>query len=210
MRSVAHVIAVAPTGRARCRGCGRPIAKGELRFGESLPNPYAEGETLVWLHLVCGACMRPEPFLAALDAHPGDVPDRLQLRETAAAGSAHHRLPRIARVERAPSGRARCRHCRETIEKGALRIALQMFEEGRMAPIGFIHVSCADGYFGTRDVLDRLERLTPDLSRDDRDEVARLLAEPSPPRAPASPGLAKTQPAEERTSATGDAAQRRR
>ena len=40
-----HVIEPAPTGRAKCRGCGEKIGAGELRFGESLPNPFAEGES---------------------------------------------------------------------------------------------------------------------------------------------------------------------
>ena len=34
----------------KCRGCGRPIARGELRFGERLPNAFAEGEMTVWFH----------------------------------------------------------------------------------------------------------------------------------------------------------------
>ena len=43
-----HVFEPAPTGRAKCRGCGRPIAQGDLRFGERIPNPFAEGETTLW------------------------------------------------------------------------------------------------------------------------------------------------------------------
>ena len=40
-----HVIEPASSGRAKCRGCGRAIAKGELRLGERLPNPFTdEGE----------------------------------------------------------------------------------------------------------------------------------------------------------------------
>ena len=31
---MAHVFESAPTGRAKCRGCGQPIGKGEIRFGE--------------------------------------------------------------------------------------------------------------------------------------------------------------------------------
>ena len=50
-----HVFEPAPTGRAKCRGCGRAIAKGELRFGERLPNPFAEGEMTLWFHPLCAA-----------------------------------------------------------------------------------------------------------------------------------------------------------
>ena len=37
-----HKIEPAPSGRASCRGCKEPIAKGALRFGEETPNPYSE------------------------------------------------------------------------------------------------------------------------------------------------------------------------
>jgi hypothetical protein len=33
-----HLFEPAPSGRAECRGCGRRIQRGELRFGERLPN----------------------------------------------------------------------------------------------------------------------------------------------------------------------------
>ncbi len=179
----------ASSGRAKCRGCGRSIAKGELRFGESVPNPYAEGETTYWFHLDCAACMRPEKFVGALDAAVEAVPEEERLRNVAVVGAAHRRLPRIARAERASSGRARCRHCHELVDKGSLRIALQIFEEGRMNPIGYIHVACSEPYFGTRDVLERLARLTPDLTPGDRGELEELLGSKGP-----RDRLAKTRP----------------
>ena len=67
---MAHVIEPASTGRAKCRGCGGKIAASELRFGERLPSPFAEGETTQWFHLDCGAFKRPEPFLEALGRMP--------------------------------------------------------------------------------------------------------------------------------------------
>ena len=57
--SMPHLIDAAPTGRAKCRGCGGKIDAGALRFGEALPNPFAEGETTHWFHLECGAFKRP-------------------------------------------------------------------------------------------------------------------------------------------------------
>ena len=41
---MAHVIEHASSGRAKCRSCDQPIAKGELRFGERQPNAFGEGE----------------------------------------------------------------------------------------------------------------------------------------------------------------------
>ena len=39
---MAHTIEPAASGRTKCRGCGEPIAKGELGFGERLPHPFAD------------------------------------------------------------------------------------------------------------------------------------------------------------------------
>lgn len=182
------VLDLAPSGRAKCRGCNKPIGKGELRLGESLPNPFGEGESHRLLHLTCAAFMRPEKLLPVLDAYEGKVPERARLRETTVTSAAHRRLPRLLRTERASSGRARCRSCREPIDKGMLRFALQMFEEDiRPTPIGFIHPSCAEPYFGTRDILERIVHLTPELGRDDIEELERLLARPGPGLAKAGP-----------------------
>ncbi len=171
---VPDVLAPAPSGRAKCRGCGRPIAKGELRFGESFANPYAEGEAQSWFHVPCAALMRPERLLPVLDA-AGQIDDREWLRTTAEFGVAHHRLPRLAGIERASSGRATCRSCREPIAKDSYRLRLQMFEEGRVNPIGTIHLTCAGAYFGTRDLIDRLAKLAPELDAGTLAKVGDLV-----------------------------------
>lgn len=174
---MAHLIEPATSARAKCRGCGEPIAAGELRFGESVPNPFAEGDTTHWFHLDCAAFKRPEPFLETLAARaePPEGVDRL--REEAKRGLAHHRLPRINGAERSPSGRAQCRSCRVAIEKGAWRIPLVFYEEGRFEPAGFVHVPCASAYFEAADVLPRLKHFSRNLSDEDlRDLQAQLQA----------------------------------
>jgi hypothetical protein len=175
----------APTGRAKCRGCGNAIAKAELRFGESGPNSYGEGEATSWFHLHCAALMRPEKVLPVLEATTDAIAERDWLEAAARFGVEHRRLPRMVRAERASSGRAHCRSCRELIAKGEWRFALQTFEEGRSNAIGTIHASCAEAYFGTADVLARARRLTPDLTDDDAADLNKALAEQRP-------GLAKT------------------
>jgi hypothetical protein len=170
-----HVIESAPTGRAKCRGCGEKIAASVLRFGESLPNPFAEGETTHWFHLECAAYKRPEPFLETLEARAEPLPDGERLAAEARYGIAHRRLPRLSGVERAPSGRAQCRSCRNPIEKGAWRIPLVFYEEGQFAPSGSIHVSCAQAYFETTDVLPRLKRFAPGLSEADLQAIQAAL-----------------------------------
>jgi hypothetical protein len=174
----------AASGRAKCRGCGRAITKGELRFGEALASAYREGESVFWFHAYCAACMRPEKVLALLESRTDEIPERADLEAAARLGVAHERVPRLCRAERASSGRAACRHCRERIDKGAWRLALQIFEEGRFQPSGFVHVPCAAAYFGTAELTDRLRRLSPELSESDLGELAELLR--------AWPGLAKT------------------
>ena len=164
---MAHVIQPAPSARAKCRGCGERIAAGELRFGESLPNPFAEGETTHWFHLDCAAFKRPEPLLTTLDARSEPLADAERLMAEAKRGVAHRRLPRINGAERATSGRAQCRSCRSSIQKGAWRIPLVFYEDGRFAPSGYVHVPCAQGYFETTDVIPRLKRFSPALSDED-------------------------------------------
>jgi hypothetical protein len=124
--------------------------------------------------------MRPEKLCLVLDKSSAEVPGREWLRQTAMVGLAHRRLPRLLRAERAVVGRARCRLCHELISQGSWRLALQMFEEGRMTPIGTIHVECAEAYFGTANILDRIQRLTDGLTETDLGELENQLAKQRP------------------------------
>jgi hypothetical protein len=172
---MAHVIEPASTGRAKCRGCGERIATGVLRFGESLPNPFADGETTHWFHPECAAFKRPERFLETLEARSEPIEDTARLKAAAQDGITHRRLPRASDAERAPSGRAQCRSCHSSIEKGAWRIPLVFYEEGRFAPAGYIHVPCAQAYLETTDVISRLKRFSPALSDEDVTAIAAQL-----------------------------------
>ena len=128
---------LAPSGRSKCRGCGRILSRGELRFGERLPNPYGEGEMTLWFHPLCAAYKRPEPLLDAIREATQSVGDREALERAATGSLAHRRIRRIDGAERAPSGKARCRSCRQPVERGAWRIRLTFYEEGRFSPGGF-------------------------------------------------------------------------
>jgi hypothetical protein len=174
---VAHVIEPAASARAKCRGCGERIAAGTLRFGESLPNPFADGDMTHWFHLECAAYKRPEPFLETVEARTEPLDDALRLVAEAKRGIAHRRLPRISGAERAPTARAQCRSCRAVIDKGAWRIPLVFHEDGRFAPAGYIHVPCAQAYFETTDVIPRLKHFSRNLTDEDlRDLQAELEA----------------------------------
>ncbi len=171
-RDVPHVIESASSGRAKCRGCGRPIAMGELRFGERQPNAFGEGEMTLWFHLTCGAYARPVPFLE-IAATAGDA--AASLIPAAQFGVDHRRVPRIHGAERAPTGRARCRSCKELIAKDEWRIALVFFEEFRFEPGGFVHAGCAQPYFETIDILDRIRHFGLDLGAADIAELRKAL-----------------------------------
>jgi len=183
---VSHLFEPASSGRSKCRGCGRPIQRDELRFGERLPNPFGEGEMTLWFHPACAAYKRPEPLLQALgETTAGQVPDREGLERAARSSLAHRRLPRIDGAERAPTGQAKCRSCREPIARGSWRIRLVFYEEGRFAPGGFVHLDCRKAYFETDDVLEPVLHFSPGLSAGEREELRRASAADS--AGPASP-----------------------
>jgi hypothetical protein len=170
-----HLIEPASSGRAKCRGCGRPIAKGELRLGERLPNVFGEGEMTLWFHVPCAAYKRPQVFLDTVQDATDAIEGRERLETVARRGVAHRRLPRIDGIQRAATGRSRCRHCKEMIEKEAWRIPLVYYEEGRFEPSGYVHLRCAPAYFETADVVDSIRRFAPDLSAADIADIRAQL-----------------------------------
>ena len=169
---MSHLIAPAVSGRAKCRGCGAAIAKGTLRLGERLPNPFAdEGDTTHWYHLRCGAYKRPEPFLEAVASTEETIEGKDELEAEARLGIEHRRLPRVDGAQCSTTGRATCRHCREKIAKDAWRIRLVYWDDGRFAPSGYVHARCLSDYVGTAEVTSRLKHFAPSLSDDELAEV---------------------------------------
>lgn len=142
-----HKVELAPTGRASCRGCKKPIEKGNLRFGEEFQNPYSEdkGMSYRYWHLACAATKLANDLGPALAAYEGDVPDR----EAVAALVAEHTKPPMPHAELAPNGRARCRACDQSISKGELRVAFERTFEGPMGPqkgAAYAHARCLPRY----------------------------------------------------------------
>jgi hypothetical protein len=188
---MAHLFEPATSGRSKCRGCARPIQRGELRFGERVPNLFGEGETTLWFHPFCAACKRPEPVLEALAGPSGGVPDREGLERTAVYSAANKRLQRIDGAERSPSGKANCRSCHQPIALGSWRIRVVFYEEGRFAPGGCVHLACRRTYFETDEILNHVLQFSPDLSDADREELIRAFdaerASPSSDQRTATP-----------------------
>lgn len=170
-----HLIEKAPTGRAKCRGCEGKIAAGELRFGEKLPNPFADGEGAEmthWFHLMCAAYRRPEALLESLTAGEVEIDNRSTLEHEATLGVTHRRLPRVSTAERSPTGRANCRACKSLIDKDTWRIALVYYEDGRFTPSGFMHARCVKDYLETTEIDARVKHFSPELSDADLTDLA--------------------------------------
>jgi len=189
---VAHLLEPAASGRSKCRGCALIIKRGELRFGECLPNPFGEGEVILWFHPLCAAYKRPQSLLEALAATIDGVPDRENLERAALGSARRERLPRIDGAERSPSGQARCRSCHETIARGDWRIRIVFFEEGRFSPGGYLHLTCRKVYFETDEVLDQVLHFSSALSGAEREELIRAVADASPePQANSLPAIGR-------------------
>lgn len=188
-----HRIERAPSSRSKCRGCGQRIDRDQLRFGEQVENPWSDSPSHLWFHPRCAAYKRPEALLTALsmnDAGEGtqqgglataqqrllhELSDSQELILAAQRGLAHRRLQRVDRLSVAPSGRASCRHCRERIDKGALRIGLVWFEGGKFDPSGYLHVACARAYCESDDLLPRLQCFTHEVELDLLQQASALL-----------------------------------
>ena len=162
-----HVFEPAASGRSKCRACGAALPKGELRFGERLPSPFADGaEITLWFHPKCAAYKRAEAVAEALSQSPA-VPDAETLRSIASAVAGRPRVARIDGAERA-KGVATCRHCREPIERGAWRIRISTFDEGMLNPLGFVHLGCGAAYCESAEILERVLYFSRDMSAEDR------------------------------------------
>ncbi len=142
-----HVIEAAKTGRASCRTCKSPIAKGELRLGEEVENAFSPGSmTHNWHHLPCAAKKRPSVLKQALEETEEDVPEKEDLLKTIEESGKTEKPTTFPYAEHAPTGRASCMLCSEPIAKGDLRVAVEkeLQAGGFMRPgAGYLHPGCA-------------------------------------------------------------------
>ncbi|MCA8955853.1 MAG: hypothetical protein KDC87_07255 [Planctomycetes bacterium] len=169
----------ASTGRASCRGCRQRIAKGAWRFGLSVDNPFVDQEgatTLHWYHPVCGADRCPERFAAALLETEHELPEHARLARIAELGCNNPELAKVLRAEVAPTGRARCRQCREMIAKDTLRVAIEVETEAMsMASAFYIHLACAPARLGAAGLREKLERVSEGLTAEHVAELRTVL-----------------------------------
>jgi poly [ADP-ribose] polymerase len=179
---MAHLIEAAKTGRASCRTCKKPIAKGELRFGEEVPNQFDAGKmTHVWHHLECAAKKRPSPLKAALESTTTPVPNQGALLALIAEHQKAEKPSTLPYAERAPTGRSSCIECHEAIAKGELRVAVERtVETGSFVTqgAGYLHAACALRHVGDELVpfFQKLTDHSPGLDAADLDALKAGLA----------------------------------
>ena len=144
----AYVIEGARSSRSRCKTCRRKIDKGSLRIGMLIEGPYGTG--YLWHHLRCAARRRFEQVQEAYELEawkvakepPKKLPTLEELRKHAEEIAERREKRReLPHAEVDPSGRAKCKHCGEPLEKGSLRIVLgRDVEFGGQVRTGPIHV----------------------------------------------------------------------
>jgi poly [ADP-ribose] polymerase len=144
---MANVIEEAKSGRAACRTCKKPIAKGELRFGEEAPNAFGDAPSMRWHHLMCAAEKLPAELKATLDVHAEPVPNRDELDKAMAEALSKGRGKPggFPYADKAPTGRAKCIQCGELIEKDSIRVAVEReIETGGMVQKAarYMHPKC--------------------------------------------------------------------
>ena len=147
-----YVIEGARSSRSKCKTCRKKIDKGILRLGVLIEGPYGIG--YLWHHLKCAAKRRLDDVEEAYATEawkeakepPGDVPSIEELRKIhEEAEEKRQERARIPYAEVDPSGRAKCKHCGETMEKGSLRVVLgrevEFGSQYRTMPI-HVHLAC--------------------------------------------------------------------
>lgn len=178
-----HIIEEAKSGRAGCRTCRKPIAKGELRFGEEVENQFGDAgdTTFRWHHLNCAAGSRTDELRSALEGAGLPAEQRAELEKLMSEADAK-KPPPFPHADKAPTGRARCQGCGEAIAKGEIRVAVERDIERGMSTAkgaGYLHPKCAAAYVeqngGSHDELtEALRKNTRELSEE---EMEKLFSE---------------------------------
>ncbi|HIF41008.1 MAG TPA: hypothetical protein EYQ74_07910 [Planctomycetes bacterium] len=190
------VIEGARSARARCKLCRKKIDKDVLRLGTLIEGPYGVG--YIWEHLTCAA-RRSFPKVEQAyqnkawelaKSPPETVPELselVELREEAVAKKAEQL--EIPHAQIAPSGRSRCKHSGEPIEKGSLRVVLgrsvEFGSQTRTTPINVLpqYVGAALGEQDSATEIDGFEEALRANSRGvDTEAMDALLEEIGPLR----------------------------
>lgn len=171
----------ARSSRSRCRTCRRAIEKGTLRLGVLLEGPYGTG--YLWHHLKCAAKRRAEDVEAAYDQRAWDegieVPALQELRKLKQEAEEKKAKQKTAPwAERAPTGRAKCKHCDETIEQASWRVTLlrevTFGNQTRATPIN-VHARCVSAELRAEDCLTEVDGFEAALRTNSEVDEAELV-----------------------------------
>ena len=148
---MANHIEEAKSGRASCRTCKKPIAKGELRLGVEAANAFGDQPSMHWHHLTCAASKLPKELEEAMKSYSGEIANKAELEQQMADAIAkgHAKPGGLPYADRAPTGRARCMQCQTAIAKDALRVAVEREIEVGMqvqTSAGYLHPACVPAY----------------------------------------------------------------
>ena len=180
-----YVIEGARSSRSRCKVCRRPISKDTLRLGVLIEGPYGTG--YLWHHLTCAARRKLENVEEAYELEawneaktpPGKVPSLDELRKVSKdADERKTQRKQIPHAEPAPSGRAKCKHCEQPIDKGSVRVVLgrgvYFGSQIRTAPIN-VHPRCVAAELKSEDCTTEIEGFEAALRANSADLSADVL-----------------------------------
>lgn len=164
-----HKIERARSGRSRCKECGQPIARDELRLGVGHAQ---EGGTFShrWYHLDCGTVERFQELEEALAAASLPIPDRAALEAKIDAGKAGLPQRTYPCAEGGNPDPYHCAHCGGWSFPNALRVLTPTTVQiggtslPRTAPL---HPGCAEDYLGQTGLLQTLLDNSPGLALSD-------------------------------------------
>jgi hypothetical protein len=175
----------ARSSRSRCKACRRKIEKGTLRLGILIEGPFGTG--YLWHHLNCAARRRFDDVEAAYESEAWNAakepPSKLPqletlrgLREQADQRRATRKTVPYAEVD--PSGRAKCKHCGEAMDKGDLRVvlgrAIEFGSQVRTAPI-HVHIRCVSAALRADDCNTEVEGFEAVLRANSADLTPELI-----------------------------------
>ena len=145
---MANVIEEAKSGRASCRTCKKPIGKGELRLGVETVTQFSDTPSMQWHHLLCAASKMPAELKEAIAAYGSAIPNQAELDKAMgeALKKGHAKPGGFPYADRAPTGRAKCMQCEQTIAKDGFRVAVEReVDTGSFVTrgAGYLHPKCA-------------------------------------------------------------------
>ena len=158
-----YLLESARSSRSKCRTCRRKIDKDTLRLGILLEGPFGTG--YLWHHLTCAARRRLEDVEAAYEqqafADGLQVPPLAELQALKEkAEQARAERKELPYVERAPSGRSKCKNCGKAIDQDALRVVLarevSFGNQVRATPIN-VHPECVHAELESEDCMTEVE-----------------------------------------------------